>query len=184
MREPPAPSPGWPVSSPPHRELPRLGRPFRWPFQSVGKALPQEAVAAAWAEWQATRSPVARETLVQRYIHLVRYMAGRLSRALPPSIEIDDLVSAGAVGFVSALDSFDPSHGVDFSVYALTRIRGAMVDFVREIDPVGRITRRRLRAVDPSLSRYGHRFDPLKSNGPPLGTPPLRRSVASAMRLP
>jgi RNA polymerase sigma factor for flagellar operon FliA len=79
-------------------------------------------------------------------------MAGRLSRALPPSIEIDDLVSAGAVGFISALESFDPSHGVDFSVYALTRIRGAMVDFVREIDPVGRVTRRRLRAVEHALS--------------------------------
>jgi RNA polymerase sigma factor for flagellar operon FliA len=129
-----------------------LARPFRWPFQSVGKALPREAVEAAWQDWQASRSPAARDTLVQRYIHLVRYMAGRLSRALPPSIEIDDLVSAGAVGFISSLESFDPSHGVDFSVYALTRIRGAMVDFVREIDPVGRVTRRRLRAVEQALS--------------------------------
>lgn len=126
-------------------------RPFRWPFQSVGKALPREAVEAAWREWQAARSPAARDTLVQRYIHLVRYMAGRLSRALPPSIESDDLVSAGALGFIGALDGFDPAHGVDFSVYALTRIRGAMVDFIRQIDPVGRATRRRLRAVEQVL---------------------------------
>jgi RNA polymerase sigma factor for flagellar operon FliA len=86
--------------------------------------------------------------LVQRYVHLVRYMANRLSRALPQSVELDDLVSAGVVGFLAAVEGFDASHGVDFSSYALTRIRGAMVDFIREIDPVGRVTRRRLRAVE------------------------------------
>lgn len=125
---------------------------FRWPFPSAGKALPADAVAAAWTAWQSTRSPAARDVLVQRYVHLVRYMAGRLSRALPRTVEIEDLVSAGAVGFIGALDTFDPSHGVDFSVYALTRIRGAMVDFVREMDPVGRVTRRRLRAVEQALA--------------------------------
>src|SRR6267378_1818388 len=112
----------------------------RWPFQSAGKAVRPEAVEAAWKEYRATGSPEARETLMQRYIHLVRYMAGRLGRTLPPSVEYDDLVSTGVVGFLGALDTFDPRHGTDFSVYALTRIRGSMVDFVREIDPVGRMT--------------------------------------------
>ena len=51
-----------------------------------------------------TRSTGARETLVQRYIHLVRYMAGRVSRTLPPSVGFDDLVSSGVVGFLGALD--------------------------------------------------------------------------------
>lgn len=124
----------------------------RWPFQSAGKAVRPEAVEAAWQEYRATRSADARETLVQRYIHLVRYMAGRLSRTLPPSVEFDDLVSAGVMGFLGALDSFDPSHGIDFSVYALTRIRGSMVDFVREIDPVGRVTRRKLREIERALA--------------------------------
>jgi RNA polymerase sigma factor for flagellar operon FliA len=124
----------------------------RWPFQSAGKAVRPEAVEAAWQEYRATRSPEARETLVQRYIHLVRYMAGRLSRTLPPSVDFDDLVSAGVMGFLGALDTFDPSHGSDFSVYALTRIRGSMVDFMREIDPIGRVTRRKLREVERTLA--------------------------------
>lgn len=124
----------------------------RWPFQSAGKAVRPEAVEAAWQEYRATRSADARETLVQRYIHLVRYMAGRLSRTLPPSVGFDDLVSAGVMGFLGALDSFDPGHGSDFSVYALTRIRGSMVDFVREIDPIGRVTRRKLREIERTLS--------------------------------
>jgi RNA polymerase sigma factor for flagellar operon FliA len=124
----------------------------RWPFQSSGKAVKPEAVEAAWLEYRATRSPEARDTLVQRYIHLVRYMSGRLTRTLPPTVEFEDLVSAGVMGFLGALDGFDPSHGVDFSVYALTRIRGAMVDFVREIDPVGRVTRRKLREAERTLA--------------------------------
>ena len=123
----------------------------RWPFQSAGKAVRPEAVEAAWREYRATGSPEARETLMQRYIHLVRYMAGRLGRTLPPSVEFDDLVSTGVVGFLGALDTFDPRHGTDFSVYALTRIRGSMVDFVREIDPIGRVTRRKLREMERTL---------------------------------
>ena len=124
----------------------------RWPFQSAGKAVRPEAVEAAWQEYRANGSPQARETLMQRYIHLVRYMAGRLGRTLPPSVEFDDLVSAGVVGFLGSLDTFDPKHGTDFSVYALTRIRGSMVDFVREIDPIGRVTRRKLREVERTLA--------------------------------
>src|SRR5262245_23756358 len=124
----------------------------RWPFQSAGKAVRPEAVEAAWKEYRATGSPEARETLMQRYIHLVRYMAGRLGRTLPPSVEFDDLVSAGVIGFLGALDTFDPKHGIDFSVYALTRIRGSMVDFVRGIDPIGRVTRRKLREVERTLA--------------------------------
>jgi RNA polymerase sigma factor for flagellar operon FliA len=127
-------------------------RAFRWPFQTAGRTLATESVEAAWQRWRAERAPEARDVLVQRYIHLVRYMANRLSRALPPSIDNDDLVSAGVMGFLAALDGFDPSHGVDFSTYALTRIRGAMVDFIREIDPVGRVTRRRLRALEQALT--------------------------------
>src|SRR2546427_7313168 len=61
----------------------------RWPFQSAGKAVRPEAVEAAWKEYRATGSPEARETLMQRYIHLVRYMAGRLGRTLPPSVEFE-----------------------------------------------------------------------------------------------
>jgi RNA polymerase sigma factor for flagellar operon FliA len=127
-------------------------RAFRWPFQTAGRTLAPESVEAAWQRWRADRAPEARDVLVQRYIHLVRYMANRLSRALPPSIENDDLVSAGVMGFLAALEGFDPGHGVDFATYSLTRIRGAMVDFIREIDPVGRVTRRRLRALEQALT--------------------------------
>jgi RNA polymerase sigma factor FliA len=124
---------------------------FHWPFETAGKAVPPEAVETAWHQYRARRSEAGRETLLQRYIHLVRYMASRLARTFPPSVEPEDLVSAGVLGFLRALDSYDPGFGTDFSVYALTRIRGAMVDFVREVDPIGRVTRRRLREATRTL---------------------------------
>jgi RNA polymerase sigma factor FliA len=133
-------------------------RSFRWPFPSAGRSVPPEAIEAAWREYRATRSETARATLMQRYIHLVRYMASRVSRALPPSVDVDDLISAGVLGFLAALDGYDPKHGTDFSVYALTRIRGAMVDFVRGTDPVGRVTRRRLRAAESTLTQLEQQF--------------------------
>ena len=128
------------------------GFAFRWPFETAGKAVPPRIVEAAWREYRVTRAETARDTLIDRYVHLVRYMASRLARTFPPSVETEDLVSAGVQGFLRALDSYDPSMGTDFAVYALTRIRGAMVDFVREIDPIGRVTRRRLRDAARALA--------------------------------
>lgn len=122
-------------------------RRLRWPFRTAGMAVDPAAVDAAWQEYGATRSEAARDVLIERYLHLVRYMARRLIAAMPFSVDADDLIAAGTMGFLSALDGFDPSHGVAFSTYALVRIRGAMVDFSRSSDPLGRATRRRFRAV-------------------------------------
>jgi len=146
----------------------------RWPFQSAGKAIRPEVVEAAWREYRATKSPESRDTLVQRYIHLVRYMAGRLGRTLPPTVDFDDLVSSGTVGFLAAVESFDPDHGTDFSVYALTRIRGAMIDFVREIDPIGRVTRRKLRQVERTLAQLEQE----------LSRPPSAAEAAARLGIP
>jgi RNA polymerase sigma factor for flagellar operon FliA len=125
---------------------------YRWPFETAGKALSGAEVDAAWSAYRTQPTPEARDVIVERYIHLVRYMARRLGRTLPPSVDSDDLVGAGIEGFLGAVERFDPNQGTDFSVYALTRIRGAMVDSVREIDPVGRTTRRRLREAGRAVA--------------------------------
>jgi RNA polymerase sigma factor FliA len=129
-----------------------VSQSYRWPFQTAGKAVNREEVDAAWVAYRTEPSDGAKDVIVERYIHLVRYMARRLARSLPPSVDTDDLVGAGLEGFLGAVDRFDPEQGTDFSAYALTRIRGAMVDFVREIDPVGRTTRRRLREAGRAVA--------------------------------
>jgi len=129
-----------------------VSQTYRWPFETAGKAVSGDEVDAAWSAYRTRPTPEARDVIVERYIHLVRYMARRLGRTLPPSVDSDDLVGAGIEGFLGAVERFDPNHGTDFSVYALTRIRGAMVDSVREIDPVGRTTRRRLREAGRAVA--------------------------------
>ena len=129
-----------------------VSQTYRWPFETAGRAVSREEVDAAWTAYRTRPTAEARDVIVERYIHLVRYMARRLGRALPPSVDADDLVGAGIEGFLGAVERFDPDQGTDFSVYALTRIRGAMVDFVREIDPVGRTTRRRLREAGRAVA--------------------------------
>jgi len=118
---------------------------FRWPFETPGAAIARDEVGRAWAAYRDERADGARSLIVERYLHLVRYMARTLSRSLPPTVDGDDLVSAGTEGLLGAVERFDPAQGVDFAVYALTRIRGAMTDFVRSLDPLGRSTRRRIR---------------------------------------
>ncbi|MFQ5828957.1 MAG: sigma-70 family RNA polymerase sigma factor [Candidatus Methylomirabilia bacterium] len=146
----------------------------RWPFRFPDtKAQPLD-VEATWRRFRATGDPKLREALVARYIHLVRYMASRVASSLPPKVETDDIISAGVVGFLAAIESFEPSRGTDFGVYALTRIRGAIVDFIRELDPVGRVTRRRLNQVERTLAALEQE----------LSRPPTDEEAATRMGIP
>ncbi len=87
--------------------------------------------AALWLKYKENRDPKAREDLVGNYAPLVRYVAGRLAMGLPAQVELDDLESYGLFGLLEAIDRFDPGRGVKFETYALTRIRGAIIDGLR-----------------------------------------------------
>jgi RNA polymerase sigma factor FliA len=89
-------------------------------------------------------SAAARESLVRRYIHLVRVTAGRIAIHLPSHIMEEDLYSAGALGLLGAVDRFDPKRDVKFETFAITRIRGAILDELRQMDILGRGTRERI----------------------------------------
>lgn len=81
-------------------------------------------------------------TLVEAYLPLVHAIARTVSRTLPPSVDLDDLVHDGVIGLVAALRRYDPSRRVVFSTYAGHRIRGAMLDGLRARDPLPRGARR------------------------------------------
>jgi RNA polymerase sigma factor for flagellar operon FliA len=79
----------------------------------------------------------ARETAILRDINLVKDIAKRFHGRVPPCITLDDLVRAGMVGLIQAVDRFDSSRGPKFKTYAQQhRIHGAMLDFLREEDPL------------------------------------------------
>lgn len=82
-----------------------------------------------------------RNTLVERYMPLVRYNGERIWQRLPDGVELDDLISAGIFGLMDAIDAYDMERGVKFETYCVPRIRGAMLDELRTMDWVPRLVR-------------------------------------------
>ena len=91
-----------------------------------------------WRRYKNDGDPRARERLVVAYSPLVKYVAGRTAAGLPPHVEEADLVSYGLVGLISAIERFDISREIKFETYAITRIKGAIIDELRSIDWVPR----------------------------------------------
>lgn len=108
----------------------------------------EEAVKALWAEYAESRDPSLRETLILKYVPLVRYVASRVGAGAPSHVEHQDLVQYGIFGLINAIDRFDLAHGVKFETYAVTRIRGAIIDELRTLDWVPRSVRSQTRQLD------------------------------------
>jgi RNA polymerase sigma factor for flagellar operon FliA len=113
----------------------------------------QEALAELWAEYKKNDSPAARDKLIVNYSPLVKYVAGRVSTGLPANIEQADLVSYGIFGLIDAIDKFEPGRGIKFETYAISRIKGAIIDELRAIDWVPRSVRFKAREIEKALSK-------------------------------
>ncbi|MDQ6933106.1 MAG: FliA/WhiG family RNA polymerase sigma factor [Candidatus Eremiobacteraeota bacterium] len=89
-----------------------------------------------------------REELIHKYLHLVKYVAGRISINLPPNVEVNDLINDGIVGLIDAIEKYDDARGVKFETYAITRVNGAILDALRALDWVPRAVRQRARELE------------------------------------
>lgn len=89
----------------------------------------------------------ARARIVERNLPLVRHVAGRIRRSMGGQLDLDELVNAGCLGLLNAVDSFDPSRHLAFSTYAVPRIHGAIMDDLRKADTSTRSARRRRRQI-------------------------------------
>ncbi|MGE5620306.1 MAG: FliA/WhiG family RNA polymerase sigma factor [Sphingomonadaceae bacterium] len=94
----------------------------------------------------------AREAIILKYAPLVKYVAGRLSIALPPVLDMDDVLSSGMVGLIRAVEHYDPGRGVPFENYAVTCIRGAILDQLRSLDVFSRSVRQRAREIEKAMT--------------------------------
>jgi RNA polymerase sigma factor for flagellar operon FliA len=101
-----------------------------------------------WKDYRKNHSPEIREKLVLRYVSLVKYVAGRLAIGLPPSVQADDLISSGILGLMDAIDKYDLERDTRFETYAVTRIRGAILDELRALDWIPRSTRQKARRLE------------------------------------
>ena len=110
-------------------------------------------VAELWEEHARTKSVESRNRLILHYAPLVKYVAGRVSAGLPHTIEQADLVSYGMFGLIDAIEKFDPGRGFKFETYAISRIRGSIIDELRSIDWVPRSMRAKSRAVEKAYAK-------------------------------
>jgi RNA polymerase sigma factor for flagellar operon FliA len=106
-----------------------------------------------WSRYRARASRADRDQLIVHYSPLVKYVAGRVAVGLPQNVEHADLVSYGMFGLIDAIDKFDPERGFKFETYAISRIKGAILDELRSIDWVPRSVRAKVRSIEKAFAK-------------------------------
>lgn len=96
--------------------------------------------------WDSTAT--VKEELILKHIPLIKYLAERIAIRLPPNISKEDLVSAGIIGLIDAVEKYDPSKGTQFETYARMRIRGAIFDELRSMDWIPRSMRTKANLIE------------------------------------
>lgn len=106
-----------------------------------------------WQLYRASSDRKVRDEIVARYEPLVRYIAGKISVTLPAMVEYADLVGYGNFGLLDAIEKFDPEKHVKFKTYAVTRIRGAIYDHLRDLDWVPRSVRQKAKQLERCIAK-------------------------------
>jgi RNA polymerase sigma factor for flagellar operon FliA len=109
-----------------------------------------------WQAYQDHGDSGARDELVAEHLRLVYHVAWQVMRSCPQDVEFDELLSAGTIGLMNAIENFDPGRGLAFSTLAAPRIRGAILDDLRKRDVVPRSIRRKQRKVTRARESLMH----------------------------
>ncbi len=112
-----------------------------------------------------------RDALIRQHVPLVRRIALHMIAKLPPNVELDDLIQVGMIGLAEALSRFESEQGVQFETFASQRIRGAMLDELREGDWMSRSSRKSQKEIEQALNRLEQR----------LGRSPLESEIAAEL---
>ena len=114
-----------------------------------------------------------RERLILEHLPQVRLIARRIHDRLPENVSLDDLISTGVVGLIAAVDHFDPAHGVQLKTYAEHKIRGAILDGLREMDWAPKNKRRRAKQIEAAVASLEQR----------LGRAPGEEEIAADLKI-
>src|SRR5689334_912115 len=99
-----------------------------------------------------TQTMSEREQLIIEHLPQVRLIARRIHERCPENVSLEDLVSTGTIGLISAIDRFDPTQGVKLKTYAEYKIRGAILDSLRSMDWAPRDQRRRAKQIESVMA--------------------------------
>lgn len=132
-----------------------------------------DSVAEAWQEYKRDGTTAARDRLILHFSPLVKYVAGRVAVGLPANIDQADLISYGIFGLIDAIDKYETDRGIKFETYAISRIRGAIIDELRAIDWVPRSVRAKARQVEKAYTALENK----------LKRPPSDAEIAEEMEI-
>ena len=132
-----------------------------------------EEATTIWKKYFKTRSPEQRNLLVEKYAPLVQMQAARLSRKLPAHVTYEELCSAGYDGLIEAVQAYDPERKAKFETFCQQRIIGAIMDWLRTLDPQSRTVR--------TFEKRRYRVAEVLENR--LGRPATQEEMAEAMHL-
>jgi len=127
-----------------------------------------EDTKTLWQEFKASNDKGLRDRLILTYAPLVKYVAGRLGSGLPAHVDEGDLVSYGLLGLIGAIERYDPDRDIKFETYAISRIKGAIIDELRALDWVPRSVRSRAREIERAIAELEAK----------LGTAPTDEQIA------
>jgi RNA polymerase sigma factor for flagellar operon FliA len=130
-----------------------------------------ETTATKHSSRQGVRFTAERDQLIIQYAPWVKFIAMRMAAKLPSHIQAEDLVSAGIIGLIDALDKFNPAREVQFKTYAQIRIQGAMKDELRALDWASRSVRQKVKRLEQAYANLEQE----------LGRPPASEEVASSL---
>jgi len=102
--------------------------------------------------------PSEREELIKRHAPMIHAIAARIHSKLPGSVELNDLVNAGVIGFMDALNKYDPERKIEFKTYAEYRIRGAILDELRSVDWMPRSVKKKIQALERAFHFLEQKF--------------------------
>jgi RNA polymerase sigma factor for flagellar operon FliA len=122
-------------------------------IDATQKAAIAAELSVLWDRYKSEPTTEDRERLILNYSPLVKFVAGRVASGLPQNVEQADLISYGIFGLIDAIEKFDPERGFKFETYAISRIKGAIIDELRSIDWVPRSVRAKARAIERAFSK-------------------------------
>lgn len=137
----------------------------------VERSEQQRSNLALWERYVQDHDPAVREQLILQYAPLVKYVMGRLAISLPAILDYEDILSFGTIGLIEAVERFDYEKGVKFETYAISRIRGAIIDALRSLDRLPRSVRQKAREANEAIMRLTNE----------LGRDPTDEEVAAAL---
>lgn len=114
--------------------------------------------ADLWSAWKEDGDPEAKKKLIENHLHIVDYVSSRLAIGLPKNVSKGDLASNGVMGLIDAIEKFDYKRGLQFETYASWRVRGAILDSLRQGDWVPRSVREKAKKIESAYQQLEQKY--------------------------